>query len=60
MEMGGGTPCDIKDGKPRGVVIRYICDQEAYKYGSVSEIKYQTSAWVWVRVVVCMAQFLIN
>ncbi len=38
VKMGGGDACDIKDNTPRSVVIRYICDQEAYKHGAVSKI----------------------
>ncbi len=36
VRMGGGTPCDLQDNEPRSVMIRYICDHEAYVYGAVS------------------------
>jgi len=39
--MGRGTPCDLKSNEPRSVVIKYICDQESYKYGTVSIPKEQ-------------------
>ena len=54
--MGGGTPCDIKNNSPRSVIIRYICDPEAYKYGSVSVPR--QSQWVWPTIVPSPTSFI--
>ena len=36
VEMGGGTPCNLKDDEPRSLIIRYICDLNAHETGTVS------------------------
>ena len=36
VDMTGGTPCDLKGGDPRSVIIRYICDMNSHESGTVS------------------------
>ena len=36
VEMGDGTPCDLKKNIPRSVIIYYICNMKAHATGTVS------------------------
>ena len=35
VEYGEGTPCDLKEGTPRSVTMRYICDLHSHSTGTV-------------------------
>ena len=37
--MDGGTVCDISN-EPRSIKIKYICDMDSHKSGTVSECVY--------------------
>lgn len=38
IEMGEGTPCELMNGQPRSIKLRFICDPEAHHTGSVRDV----------------------